>query len=389
MKKIFLNALSFSWVFACLILMTTGCQKSIQKETISSIPDDNNIASNARHSKELKDFVQVNLVGDNDEYHPVTIDPNLVNGWGIAFAPSGPAWVNAEVKGVSLIYNKDGAILRPPVTIPSPGSPTMGGQPTGIVFNGSADFKLPNGNPARFIFVGTDGILSGWNGGNSAIKMKDNSSSAVYTGLALAADGAANFLYAANFGSRKIDVFDKDWNPVMTKPFMDHHLPWGYSPFNIQNIDGNLYVMYAKVGADGDEEKGPGKGIVDIYNAHGILLDRFVSHEQLNAPWGVAKAPAGFLDEENGEEEENNKSGKKDEDNVILVGNFGDGRINAFNDHGHFLGQLRGHGKPIKIDGLWAISFAPATATTVDPTWLFFAAGPDDEEHGLFGYLKK
>ena len=135
--------------------------------------------------------------------------------------------------------------------------------------------------------------------------------------------------------------------------------------------------MYAKVGDDGEEEVHPGNGFVDIFNANGTLMRRLISRGQLNAPWGVAKAPTGFW-QDDGELE-----------NVILVGNFGDGRINAFTEDGNFLGQLRSHGNPIIIEGLWAISFAPLTATTVDPNWLFFAAGPDDEEHGLFGYLKK
>jgi uncharacterized protein (TIGR03118 family) len=201
----------------------------------------------------------------------------------------------------------------------------------------------------------------------------------VYSGIALASDGGANFLYVANFSAGKIDVYDKDWAEV-DKPFSDPHIPSGYSPFNIQNIGGMLYVMYAKVGADGEEEKGPGKGYVDIYNPDGSLVSHFIAKGELNAPWGIAQAPAAFFDED---------MDMGNTHNAILVGNFGDGHINVYDESGKFLGPLRSKQKPIEIDGLWAISFAPVTATTVDPGWLFFAAGPDDETHGLFGYISK
>jgi uncharacterized protein (TIGR03118 family) len=135
-------------------------------------------------------------------------------------------------------------------------------------------------------------------------------------------------------------------------------------------------VMYAKVGV-GEEEAGPGNGYVNIFNTDGTLVKRFISRGQLNAPWGVAKTRPGFFGDD------------ADAQSAILVGNFGDGRINAYSMDGDFLGQLRSHGNPIIIDGLWGISFAPATATSIDPNWLFFAAGPDDEEHGLYGYIKK
>ena len=374
MENIIHKAGNLSWIIACLLLMSIGCQKNVDKNSVKKIDEQNETAAKFKNPQTLKDFVQVNLVGDNDEYAPARIDPNFVNGWGMAFVPSGPIWISTEGTGLSVVYNKDGNELRPPVTIPSPGGST-GGHPSGQVFNGTSDFKLPNGNPARFIFAGLDGVISGWNGGNAAIKMIDDSPDAVYTGIALAADGGANFLYAANFSEGKIDVYDKDWAEV-EKPFTDPGLPNGYSPFNIQNIDGRLYVMYAKIGEE-EEEVGPGNGYVDIYNADGTLLNRFISRGQLNAPWGIAKAPAGFWGD------------GIDITDVILVGNFGDGRINAFTEDGKFLGQLRANGNPIIIEGLWAISFAPGTATTVDPNWLFFAAGPDDEEHGLFGYITK
>src|SRR5205814_935160 len=327
--------------------------------------------------KSLKDFQQVNLVGDNDEYSPAHIDANLVNGWGISFPTSGPAWVSANATGKTLIFSGDGVALGiSPVSIPGAGTSTVG-HPTGQVFNGSSsDFKLPNGNPARFIFASDDGTISGWNGGSAAIKTVDDSPDASYLGITIAANGSDHFLYVANFAERVVDVYDTAWQEI-SMPFTDPNLPSGYSPFNIQNVGGKLYVMYAKVGPGGDEIHHEGFGIVDIYNPDGSFVKRFVSNGQLNAPWGIAWAPAGFWGNGN------------DIQNVILIGNFGDGRINAFNSDGAFLGQLRAHGNPIVIEGLWAIAFAPATSTAINHDFLYFAAGPDDETHGLFGYIKK
>ncbi len=334
----------------------------------------------------LKDFEQVNLVANNTGYGATNVDPHFVNGWGIAFGPSGAAWVSANGAGLSEIYNSLGAQVRPPVTIPSPGSAT-GGQPTGAVFNSSStDFKLTNGNAARFIFAGTDGVISGWNSGNAAELVLNDAPDAVYTGLAIASDGVANFIYAANFKERKIDVYDKNWTEV-NKPFTDPSLPAGYSPFNIQNIGGRLFVLYAKVAPDGDEEAGPGNGFVDIYNPDGSLVKRFASRGALNAPWGIAQAPATFW--EDNDNDKTNMDKNHIPKAVFLVGNFGNGRINVYNESGFFLGELRKHERPIVINGLWGISFAPSTATTVNPNWLFFAAGPNGEQDGLFGYISK
>jgi len=356
-----------------LITVTFSCQKNVEKATAAN----EEIATKAIPPQELKDFVQVNLVGDNDEYSPAHVDPNLVNGWGISFpSPSGPAWVSAEGTGKSGIYNGVGVAQGiSPVSIPGAGTSTVG-HPTGQVNNGTTDFKLPNGNPARFIFAGADGVISGWNGGAAAIRMVDDAPDASYLGIALANDRGNNFLYVANFAEKKIDVYDKNWAEV-SKPFTDPDLPSDYSPFNIQNVGGQLFVMYSKLGDDGDEVVSPGNGYVDIYNPDGSLMKRFISRGQLNAPWGIAKAPTGFWGE------------GSESTNVFLVGNFGDGHINAYTENGNFLGQLRQHGEPIEIEGLWGIAFAPSTSTALNHNWLFFAAGPDDEEHGLFGYIKK
>jgi len=353
-----------------LFFLITSCQKNIERGVSPQV----SVAG--KDPQALKDFVQVNLVGNNDEYGNPHIDARLQNAWGITFPTSGPAWVNAEVTGKSFLFNGDGT--QPglsPISIPGPGTSTIG-HPTGIVFNSTTDFKLPNGNPARFIFVTDDGTISGWNGGSTAVRKVDDSPDAGYFGVAIANDGGNNFLYVANFAEKGIDVYDKNWAEV-TKTFNDPNLPADYSPFNIQAIDNKLYVMYAKQGEDGDEIHHPGFGIVDIYNPNGTIIQRFISNGQLNSPWGIAKAPAGFW-------------GPGSElGNVYLVGNFGDGHINAYDASGNFLGQLRASGEPIFIEGLWGIAFAPSTSTSIDHNRLYFAAGPDDEADGLFGYISK
>ena len=374
MRHLFKGATSLlsppPFIFLLSLFLIASCQKNASDSDGSGFDSQTN--QSLKESKSLKDFTQVNLVGNNDEYDPVRIDPLLINGWGIAFSPGGTIWISAQGTGVSVVYNKDGNQQLAPVSIPSPGAAT-GGNPTGQVFNGGAGFRLPNGNPARFIFDGLDGVVSGWNGGTAAIRMI-HSPGSVFTGMAIARDGNNDFIYLANFSQGRFDVYDTAWH-LVNKPFMDPNIPAGFAPFNIQTVDGKLYVMYAKQ-AIGPAESGPGLGFVSIFNPDGSFVKRFVSRGQLNAPWGVAKAPPSFW-------------GDSPMTNVILVGNFGDGRINAFDENGNFLGQLRAHGEPIVIERLWAISFAPTTATTINPNWLYFAAGPDDEVDGLFGYITK
>lgn len=313
------------------------------------------------------DISQTNLVADTAGYGAAKVDPALVNAWGIAVNPTGIIWISANHTASSTVYDKTGQTLRPPVTIPSVAAGDAGA-PTGIVFNGSTDFA---GN--KFIFSGEDGVITAWAGGNAAVKVADRSASdAVYKGLAIATDAGASFLYAANFKGGKIDVFDKNFNYVTTKPFADASIPAGFGPFNIQNIGGMLYVTYAKLkGPDNeDDEAGPGNGYVNIFRPDGTLVSRFASKGTLNSPWGITHAPAGF-------------AGNAE---TILVGNFGDGRINVFDLHGNFKGQLQNNGQPIGIEGLWAIDFLNPNATNTDP--LYFTAGPHDESHGLFGVLK-
>ena len=324
----------------------------------------------------LKGYVQTNLVADVVGYGAAIIDPNLVNAWGIAVAPSGPVWISANHTSLSTIYNRSGMALRPPVTI-------LNGQgaPTGQVFNPTTDFIIPeNGMPAKFIFAGEDGTITAWNGGNNAGIVADRSAwKAVYKGLAMGNDGTGNFLYAANFKGQKIDVFDNAFNYVTDKtenadkPFADHFIPQGYGPFNIRNINGRLYVTYAKLKApdNQDDQSGPGNGYVDIFSMKGKLLRRFASRGPLNSPWGIVQAATGITNVPN----------------AILVGNFGDGRINVYEADGGFIGSLRDvNNHPVVIEGLWALE---NNVPGGDTNQLFFTAGPAEEKHGLFGYLSK
>lgn len=358
----------FAYLFCAALAFSTGCKK-IDK------------------LKELKNFVQVNLVANDQKYSPAHIDPTLINGWGIAFSANGIAWVNSQGGHVSEVYDREGVVVRPAVNIPSPGGAT-GGNPTGIVFAGGAGFVLSNGQAASFIFVGVDGILSGWNGaaGGTALLIKDNSATSAFTGLAMAAVNGNNYLYAADFRAGKIAVWDKNFEPV-SFPFSDPGIPAGYAPYNIQAIGNWLYVLYAKVGPDGRSVAGRGLGYVDIYETNGTLVKRFASRGALNAPWGVAQASPSFFDDMDDAEDQKMKAAIQGR-SAILVGNFGDGYINAYTDDGHFIGVLRSKGRPIKIEGLWAITFPPATST-IDPNRLYFAAGPREELDGLFGYITK
>ena len=363
-----------------VVALSVGCHKSNVNE------------------KDLRDFNQVNLIANTSEYNPVTVDQTLINAFGIAWSPNGIAWVNSVGGHVSELYSAEGDIIRR-VNIPSP-TDTIGGFPTGIVFSGGKGFNLPNGGSA-FLFTGFDGVLSGWNGasGNNALRLK-NPPNASYTGLALASNGGHNFIYGANFGAKKIDVWDTAFSKV-SMSFTDPTLPDSYSPYNIQAVGDFLFVMYAELATSGPSAghgvAGAGKGYVSVFNTDGSFVKRFASQGTLNVPWGVTMAPGSFLEDQdmgNGDSKslvsanDGKQGNHKTKDPVILVGNFGDGHINVYAQDGTFLGQLQSHNRPIVIEGLWALSFAPSTAN-IDPSRLYFTAGPENESDGIFGYIIK
>ena len=254
-------------------------------------------------------YEQVNLVSDIPGLAAVT-DPNLKNPWGVSFTATSPFWVSDAGTNRATLYNGAGAITSLVVSIP-------GAVPTGQVANPTTGFTLTPGNPARFIFAAIDGSISGWNptvNGTNAIVKVLASPNNVYTGLALANAGAATFLYAANFKTAHIDVYDSNFAPTtLGGNFTDPTLPSGFAPFNVEVLGGNLFVQYAKVAATGEEDPGPGNGFVSVFDTNGNFVRRLISRGSLNAPWGITLAPAVF----------------GDFSNDLLVGNFGDGRITS------------------------------------------------------------
>ena len=307
-------------------------------------------------------------------------DAKLVNAWGIAFNPTGFVWVANNGSATSTLYDGNGVPQTLVVAIP-PGS-AGASNPTGIVFNSGATFQVSQNavsGGSAFIFASENGTLSGWspsvNRTNAIVAVDTGAAGAVYKGLATATFNGASYLYAADFRNGRIDVYDSTWNKVTLSggSFGDPNLPAGYAPFGIQAIGGRIYVAYAQRATGSTEEtKGAGLGIVDVFDAGGALLKRLVSNGALNAPWGMALAPANF-------------GGAS---NMLLVANFGDGKINAYNvDTGAFAGTLsRSGGAPIVIDGLWGIAFGNGVNSQPANT-LFYTAGPGDEAHGVYGRI--
>ncbi|HLZ80946.1 MAG TPA: TIGR03118 family protein [Ktedonobacteraceae bacterium] len=326
-------------------------------------------------------YQQTNLVSNLPGIAKFT-DPNLTNPWGISSAPGGPFWVSDNGSGKSTLYDNKGTPQSLIVTIPAAARGTTA-TPIGTVFNSDANAFIVSKNglsgSSIFLFDTEDGTISGWSLGvdmtHAILEVNNASSGAVYKGLAIDSNSSGTFLYAANFHAGTIDVFDKKFAPTkLSGSFTDPYLPQGYAPFDIQNIGGRLYVTYAKQNAQKDGDvPGSGHGFVDVYTTNGHFIKRLVTRGQLDSPWGLALAGDSF--------------GKFSHD--LLVGNFGDGHINAFDSNtGAFLGQLTNQrGQPIIIDGLWSLMFGLG-GQAGKPNQLFFTAGIHQETDGLFGMIQ-
>ena len=321
-------------------------------------------------------YVQHNLVSDTPAIPADVHNVQLINSWGITASPTSPWWIANADSGFSSVYNTSGPMPVLGLTVVVPG------EPTGTVFNGGSGFQLVSGTPttaARFLFASEDGTISGWNPTVSLtqamVVFTSPDAGASYKGLAIALNTVrGDVLYAADFHNAHVDIIGADLQRIAAPgAFVDPGLPAGYAPFGIQNINGSIFVAYAKQDEDAEEEvAGAGFGFVDMYDTAGTFIRRVASGGALNAPWGMAMAPADF--------------GRFSGD--LLVGNFGDGRINAFDGQtfepkGHL---KRPDQKPIVIDGLWGIGFGNGGGAGPTTT-LFFAAGPEEETHGLFGRL--
>jgi uncharacterized protein (TIGR03118 family) len=293
-------------------------------------------------------------------------DPNLVNPWGLVAGPTTPFWTANNGTGTSSLYGGSGKPLPLVVTVPPSGT----GNPTGIVFNGTTNF-----NGTHFIFDSEDGSLSAWGAGTSATAQATGASGSVYKGLAINAAGST--LYAANFGLGRIDVYDSSFGHTTTSGnFADPNALPGYSPFNIQDIGGKLYVAYAATSGGTDEVEGAGLGYINVFTENGTFVQRLTTNGKLNAPWAMVLASSNF----------------GAFSNSLLVGNFGDGTVNSYDPStGALLGTLNGpDGKPLSITGLWGMSFGNGAQGTGRDTLYFNAgiAGPDNvEDHGLFGSI--
>jgi uncharacterized protein (TIGR03118 family) len=328
-------------------------------------------------------YAQHNLVSDG--FVPADhINPDVVNAWGLVSGPTTPWWIVDNGTGKSTLYNVATGTF--PLTVTVPGAGGAQGNPTGIVFNGGSGFVVNNGvgtSAARFIFASEDGTLSAFRG-VPVVTVVPNAQApahgAIYKGLAIDSDTNGQFLYATDFHNGAVDIFDASFHAVsMPGAFTDPTLPAGFAPFGIQNINGTIYVTYALQDEDKEDDvAGPGNGFVDAFTTSGAFIRRVASMGELNSPWGLALAPANF--------------GRFSGD--LLIGNFGDGRIHAFREEdGEFeaVGLLHSAGgKPIQIDGLWALQFghgASASSANGLTNTLFFTAGPAEEEHGLFGSI--
>jgi uncharacterized protein (TIGR03118 family) len=324
----------------------------------------------------LGHYKRHNLVSDQAGKADL-MDPDLVNAWGLAFGPDTPAWVADNGTDVATLYTGDVAgspVAKVPLTVSIPG-----GAPTGQVFNGSNQFVVhagSNSGPANFIFSSEAGKITAWSQNvppPTKARTVASVHDAIFKGLAIAKTGNGHRLYATDFHKGRVDVWNGSFDRVHRKgAFRDRKIPDRYAPFGIESVHGHIFVTYAKQDADAEDDvPGAHRGFVDVFDTKGNLLRRFASHGPLNSPWGIAKAPKGF----------GPASG------ALLIGNFGNGHINAYDPKSsQLLGPLENKmGHKLRIDGLWALKFGNGVIGT--PKTLLFTAGPDDESHGLFGHV--
>src|SRR5580692_8717038 len=311
-----------------------------------------------------------NLVADQPGIADHT-DPNLVNPWGNGFSAGSPFWVGDNGTGVSTLYDGTGTATALVVEIPAAGGGTNGPVSGVIVNSVTTAFLLAAGKQSQFMFCSEDGVISGWNSSVDATHAKvlvDNSkNNAVYKGMAMGSTTAGPVLFVANFNSGKVEVYDANMNPIVNAgAFTNAAVPAGFAPFNVQVMNGKVVVVYAKPDAEKhDDVAGPGNGYVSVYDMSGNLLQSLIATGNLNSPWGMAIAPATF----------------GDFGGALLVGNFGDGKINAYNlTTGALMGTLNdAHGSPIAVPGLWSLNFGNGTKS--DAATLYFTSGPDQESH--------
>jgi uncharacterized protein (TIGR03118 family) len=330
-------------------------------------------------------YKQTNLVSNIAGMAP-TIDPNLKNPWGLTRTSGSPWWVGNNNSGTSTLYDGKGNVIPLVVTVPPPKGAPAGTQsaPTGVVFNGSpTDFLLAPGKQAIFIFATEDGTISGWNPGidlHNAVLKVDNSDNgeadgAVYKGATSGEINGHRFLYVTNFRSAKVEVYDTNFKRVHfdEEAFEAEGVPHGFAPFNVQNIGGTLFVTYAKQDPPRhDPVGGDGLGFVEIFTPSGKHIGHLEHGAWFNAPWGVVWTTRDF----------------GEFGNAILVGNFRSGWIAAFNGFTHkFIGWVRNADNSlVTIDGLWSLTFGN-DATAGPANTLFFTAGINNEQDGLFGTL--
>ena len=328
-------------------------------------------------------FTRTDLTADNANVANVpNVDPNLLNAWGMSRASTSPWWISDNGTGLSTLYNAAGMPQGLVVTIPLPNGQSGTAAPTGTVFNAfNGAFEVTPGQRAIFLFATEDGTISGWNPNvnatNAVIKVDNSASGAVYKGLAIGLQPGGPRLYTTNFISGQVEVYDAKFHRInvnRTAAFTDSRIPASYAPFGIQNVGGNIVVTFAKhMPGEKDEIHGAGLGFVDVFDLNGNLLLRLQHNQTMNASWGIAQAPADF----------------GAFSHRLLIGNFGDGTIHAYNP---VSGKLEGtiedaNGAPIWIDGLWAISFGGGNTNSALANELFFTAGPNEEADGLFGKL--